>query len=405
VLLPPTIRRGSFLCLVLICVSMPTMSLYGQASPMTIITINPLVDALVGSPYSTTLTAVGGMPPYSWGLASVLPDGLSLSPNGTISGTPTGNYNGYPGNFTVVVYDSNRQDFPAGQKFDLDLYSPPQGCPTQPVQPDSCGGTATIYGPYPNQGAAGTQQTLSIFSSCFGYYAWDSVALSLPAGFTEVGSPTITWNGFNAATITAVVNIADNAAVGANNISAVLSGNGCQWPTNSVEYHVTPFCPSSLSIGRTYQERLQPPIFPTYKTGIGIAVVMQAKPDSTNWNGVQVSETLYTLFNTCPPQMHGGNFCGGSSTFIIGTNGDGKLWNGQPVSPVSNAFYDQHMTNDLASDLDQYGVPACSAACNQWYTCGGSALGVFQIRRDFTKDTIQGTPVTRVTVAKTQYTQ
>ncbi len=45
---------------------------------------------IVGSPYSMTLSAVGGTPPYSWSLVSgSLPPGLALSPTGTIGGTPT----------------------------------------------------------------------------------------------------------------------------------------------------------------------------------------------------------------------------------------------------------------------------------------------------------------------------
>ena len=45
----------------------------------------------VGTAYSQTLTASGGTPPYVWSLSSVsaLPNGLLLSPQGVISGTPT----------------------------------------------------------------------------------------------------------------------------------------------------------------------------------------------------------------------------------------------------------------------------------------------------------------------------
>jgi hypothetical protein len=63
---------------------------------LTVITTQPLVvtttsvpAATLGSPYSATLQATGGIPPYSWSVASgSLPNGLSLSPSGTISGTP-----------------------------------------------------------------------------------------------------------------------------------------------------------------------------------------------------------------------------------------------------------------------------------------------------------------------------
>jgi len=56
--------------------------------------------------YSTTLTATGGTPPYSWSVsAGTLPAGLALASNtGVISGTPTGTGTT---NFTVQVTDAN----------------------------------------------------------------------------------------------------------------------------------------------------------------------------------------------------------------------------------------------------------------------------------------------------------
>ena len=48
-----------------------------------------LSAATVGTPYSQTLSATGGSPPYSWSLLSgALPAGLSLASSGTISGNP-----------------------------------------------------------------------------------------------------------------------------------------------------------------------------------------------------------------------------------------------------------------------------------------------------------------------------
>lgn len=56
-----------------------------------VITTTSLPEGTVGSPYVAGLTANGGTPPYTWSLASgSLPAGLTLAPNGTISGTPTG---------------------------------------------------------------------------------------------------------------------------------------------------------------------------------------------------------------------------------------------------------------------------------------------------------------------------
>ncbi|HEX4441896.1 MAG TPA: Ig-like domain repeat protein [Thermoanaerobaculia bacterium] len=59
-----------------------------------------LPAAVVGTSYTTTLTAAGGKPPLTWVLApgSVLPTGLTLSTGGVISGTPSGS-----GSFTFSV--------------------------------------------------------------------------------------------------------------------------------------------------------------------------------------------------------------------------------------------------------------------------------------------------------------
>ena len=76
-------------------------------SPLSI-TSNPLSGALVGQPYSTTLTATGGNPPYTWRLARSspkLPKGLKLNKStGTVSGTPT--KRATTSTFTVEVLDT-----------------------------------------------------------------------------------------------------------------------------------------------------------------------------------------------------------------------------------------------------------------------------------------------------------
>jgi len=55
------------------------------------VTTTSLPDAISGHPYSLTLTASGGVPPYSWSLgqgSSSLPPGLTLSSAGLLSGVP-----------------------------------------------------------------------------------------------------------------------------------------------------------------------------------------------------------------------------------------------------------------------------------------------------------------------------
>jgi len=72
-----------------------------------VITTSTLPDGTYGTPYSATLSALQGNPPYSWSLtsSSSLPPGLTLDQStGTISGTPTAT-GSYP--FTAEVTDSS----------------------------------------------------------------------------------------------------------------------------------------------------------------------------------------------------------------------------------------------------------------------------------------------------------
>lgn len=69
-----------------------------------VITTTALPRAIEGQPYSQTLQASGGIPPYTWSVgAGSLPAGVSLSSAGVLDGTPsvTGVFN-----FDAQVIDS-----------------------------------------------------------------------------------------------------------------------------------------------------------------------------------------------------------------------------------------------------------------------------------------------------------
>ena len=88
---------------------------YTTAIPLTLtiaaptITVSPssLANATVGTAYSQSMSASGGMGPYSLSVtAGVLPPGLTLAPSGTLSGTPT-----TAGDFSFTVTATDAQSF------------------------------------------------------------------------------------------------------------------------------------------------------------------------------------------------------------------------------------------------------------------------------------------------------
>src|SRR5262249_36866392 len=82
-----------------------------NAAPLMITTTSPLNAAVLNEPYSQTLAASGGTPPYTWSVVvsprtgEGLPDGFTLSTDGVLSGTLT-NSNIRAKSFEVQVADS-----------------------------------------------------------------------------------------------------------------------------------------------------------------------------------------------------------------------------------------------------------------------------------------------------------
>ena len=81
-----------------------TIAISGPGFP--VITTSYVPDAYCGVNYSARLGAIGGTPPYKW-TASVLPDGLTLSSAGVVSGKPAGCSGGAAGGLWVTVQDSS----------------------------------------------------------------------------------------------------------------------------------------------------------------------------------------------------------------------------------------------------------------------------------------------------------
>jgi hypothetical protein len=98
-----------------------SFSLTINPAPLAIATTSPLPPGVAGTPYSQTLAATGGVPPYVWILQSgSLPPLLSLSTSGVISGTPT-----TPGSSTFSVTMTDSALHAASQSFTLVINTGP----------------------------------------------------------------------------------------------------------------------------------------------------------------------------------------------------------------------------------------------------------------------------------------
>lgn len=131
-----------------------------------VIQTTSLPSAMVGTAYSQSLTHMGGMGAVAWSVASgLLPQGLGLAPDGTISGTPLQHGSS---TFTVRATDAQNQTDEA--QLSLAVQSPPP-----PVISTTTLGGGQVNSAYSSQLQAG---------SGLPPYSWALLSGSLPAGLT-----------------------------------------------------------------------------------------------------------------------------------------------------------------------------------------------------------------------------
>lgn len=170
----------------------------GQGSPPPIIkplVIDPtaLPAAVINVAYSVTLTAAGGVTPYTWAVASgSLPKGLSLSTAGVLSGTPTS-----LGNTTFKVQVTDSQTPTAA----VDAASK-----TVTVNQPLAVGTTTL-----TAGSVGVPYSASLTATGgVAPYTWTLTSGSLPAGLTLSSAGVISGTPTAQGTQTFTVQVTDS---------------------------------------------------------------------------------------------------------------------------------------------------------------------------------------------------
>lgn len=156
-----------------------------------------LPNGTVGGPYSATLVAAGGTPPYTWTAVTSLPAGLTLSAGGVISGTPL-----QQGAFTIDVRLADITQRTVTRSLSLTVSPPPLSIVTPTALP-----TAVV----------GTEYSVTLTTANGTTpFRWTAVP-SLPAGLTLnpttgviSGVPTLRGN------FTFQVQLADSSGLTAN---------------------------------------------------------------------------------------------------------------------------------------------------------------------------------------------
>jgi len=164
-------------------------------APLSVLT-GALPAGRVAEPYQTSIGALGGLPPYSFSLASgALPPGVSLLGNGTLQGTPAA-----PGEFAFTVRVEDSKGSTATGSFQILVRPAPLVILTSALP---AGTTASAY------------SVALAASGGVTPYAWTLASGSLPSGLT-LDPATGTISGTPAATgefpVTVTVTDAQGAA-------------------------------------------------------------------------------------------------------------------------------------------------------------------------------------------------
>ena len=174
-----------------------------------VITTSSLPQGTVNAGYLATLTATGGVTPYSWSIiGGSLPNGLGLNPStGVISGTPSA-----AGNFAFTVQVSDSQNPSATNSKPLSITVNPA-----PVAPPNITTTSLPNG----QRNVSYSQTVQATGGVTPY-AWSLASGALPAGLTLNGSTgVISGTPTRKGNSTFVIRVRDSQAVPAQDTQAL----------------------------------------------------------------------------------------------------------------------------------------------------------------------------------------
>ena len=156
--------------------------------PTLTVTTTSLPKGALTATYSVTLGASGGTTPYTWS-ATGLPNGLSVSPAGVITGTPTA-----LGVFTVSVTVTDQSGAKANASLSLTVNPAPVTITTTGITPPVIGTSFSVA-----------------FSATGGTPPYTWTATGLPTGVTLSSTGTLSGTPTSAGTFPITVTVTDSA--------------------------------------------------------------------------------------------------------------------------------------------------------------------------------------------------
>ena len=171
-----------------------TIALSVAPAPLRIVT-GPLPGGATQSLYNAQFNSTGGVTPYSWKwLSGQLPPGLTLSPTGTLSGTPTG---GGTYKFQVQVSDSASSPQVTTRSFSVVVVTPPLGI-----------GSVTLPG-----ATVGSDFSVQLLAhGGVPPYTWGVGSGPLPSGVTLSNSGLLSGTPTIAGTYKVTIKVTDSSA-------------------------------------------------------------------------------------------------------------------------------------------------------------------------------------------------
>ena len=178
---------------------------------LTILSPGSLPVAALGAPYRYELKATAGSAPYTWSRkkkkkSGTLPDGISLSEDGVIAGTPTAQG---VSNFTVIVNDAAGKE--ASKPLTIEVGPPP---PPLSVR--------TEFLPQALQGFSYNAQLDA--SGGLGPYTWTIETGALPDGLTMSGSGAISGRPTAVGASSFIVRVKDSLGTSTTKILFLVVG-------------------------------------------------------------------------------------------------------------------------------------------------------------------------------------